>query len=629
MWSDNESELDLLGFEHLRNAVKQTVLDEGILPVTVGIFGDWGTGKSSLASMVKADIEGTRGVVCVSHSGWLFEGYEDAKSALIGSILDALADRQRASKKAGDLIARLARRVDFFAAGKLAAKVATAMVAGADPEATRLASAVSQGLDAVTPDDLRQIVAAKSQPEENSRRGIREFRTDFAALLESTRVKNLVVFIDDLDRCLPDTVVETLEALRLFLYTPRTSFVICADERLVKAAVRHRFPQEAGAEFDVANEYLEKLVQIPVRIPPLSSSDVHRYMTLLFASNSASPDTKKKLDKLDVRELSEGLAGRQLVEKLMGRVSTDLDDSIALVDQIADVLAVGLNGNPRQIKRFLNTLVLRMTMAQSRRVTLKRRVLAKLMVLEYVRGDSFRELAEWQAGQGGRAAQLTELEAKIRRPSDVALAIGRVTDADQREPELDSTPGSDSRLARWLTDPWLANWLGSDPPLSAEDLRPYFYVSRDRIGDVIAGGLSLSPAAQQVLEGLLSPSRSIRTRAEGDQRKLSAGDAAAVCQALAERSRRAQNLDSDDSPLSSIIRLSAARPELLPEVYLLLRTLSPTSLGPGLPPRVAALRKSAGDVGPEVDELFRQWSTQKSNSSLARAAASMLARKSV
>lgn len=72
------------------------------------------------------------------------------------------------------------------------------------------------------------------------------FREDFEALLEEADIDRLVVLIDDLDRCLPPTIIQTLEAIKLFLSVGNVAFVIGADERLVQYAVRERFPELPG-----------------------------------------------------------------------------------------------------------------------------------------------------------------------------------------------------------------------------------------------------------------------------------------------------------------------------------------------------------------------------------------------
>ncbi len=56
-------------------------------------------------------------------------------------------------------------------------------------------------------------------------------------LIEKADIERLIVLVDDLDRCLPETAIETLEAIRLFVMLPRTAFVIGADEAMIRYAV--------------------------------------------------------------------------------------------------------------------------------------------------------------------------------------------------------------------------------------------------------------------------------------------------------------------------------------------------------------------------------------------------------
>ena len=93
----------------------------------------------------------------------------------------------------------------------------------------------------------------------------------------------MVVLIDDLDRCLPPTTISTLEAIRLFLFLENTAFVIAADDGMIKHAVRSHFQ---GIDNDVATNYFDKLVQVPIRVPPLGTQEVRAYMMLLFVENS-------------------------------------------------------------------------------------------------------------------------------------------------------------------------------------------------------------------------------------------------------------------------------------------------------------------------------------------------------
>jgi predicted KAP-like P-loop ATPase len=78
-------------------------------------------------------------------------------------------------------------------------------------------------------------------------------------------VSPLVVLIDDLDRCLAETTVSTLEGMRLFLFLENAAFVIAADTEMIKHAVRRHFD---GVNDDLVTNYFDKLIQVPIRVPP-------------------------------------------------------------------------------------------------------------------------------------------------------------------------------------------------------------------------------------------------------------------------------------------------------------------------------------------------------------------------
>src|SRR5690606_11637359 len=102
------------------------------------------------------------------------------------------------------------------------------------------------------------------------RENIKEFQSNFSKLLSETKIKRLVVFIDELDRCSPDTILDTLEAIRLFLFTGNSVFIIGADERHIAYAVKRKFNEIEGQQINIGKEYLEKIIQYPIRIPRLN-----------------------------------------------------------------------------------------------------------------------------------------------------------------------------------------------------------------------------------------------------------------------------------------------------------------------------------------------------------------------
>src|SRR5258708_34282541 len=89
IWQDNETENDLLGFDVHADLIRAVITDQYVLPVTVGVFGDWGGGKSSIMKILQKALSNDQeftNVVCLYFNGWPFERYEDHRDALVTSM---------------------------------------------------------------------------------------------------------------------------------------------------------------------------------------------------------------------------------------------------------------------------------------------------------------------------------------------------------------------------------------------------------------------------------------------------------------------------------------------------------------------------------------------------------------
>ena len=107
MWRDSETKLDLLDFDYLIEITKDIVLNDSLSPSSIGMYGNWGSGKSSLMEMTLSDLSKDNEILCLKFNGWLFEGYEDAKTALLGSILDRINEEKKPTAKAREVLKRL------------------------------------------------------------------------------------------------------------------------------------------------------------------------------------------------------------------------------------------------------------------------------------------------------------------------------------------------------------------------------------------------------------------------------------------------------------------------------------------------------------------------------------------
>jgi len=660
MWSDNETEIDLLGFEHLVAAVTSIIDNESLLPATIGVYGDWGSGKSSLLKMIAQQFEGKEDVLLLSFNGWLFEGFDDAKTALMGTILDEIISRKLVSSETRDGAKRLGwkllKQIDVMRVMGFAGRTAFAGITGGIPGAlVSLGKDAVSGIGALTnkvADATLTVEEIASGLKENSetgvRRGLREFRSDFEELLKESGIAKLIVIIDDLDRCLPETILETLEAIKLFLFVPRTAFVLGADERLVKYAVRRRFPELPGQLVEVGSDYLEKLIQYPVYVPPLGRGEMETYINLLFAKVSGIgasefEEAREVAVKCDPNALLDVRFNYAIAKSLLkDRIPAGLDERLAMAQRIGAVFARE-SGNPRQCKRFLNTLMLRVAMAKSRNVDLKQRILAKLMLLERFRPESFRSLADAQAKQSGRPKELIAAEsvlvlggepADANNVSDASAntTVNKVGSTSSRKAKSTTSASAASddpgepHLPLWLSDEWVQEWVRSEPPLATEDLQPYFFFARDKIGAMAGATQRLSARGQEVLTKLLSESEVYRRKGLEDLKQLSGGDAAGLLDALSERVRTEEGVEDDKSALMLLLRFPNARSEMFGQVLTLLSNLPDAQIPFTVPLKLIPMIADQPERRAPVEAILKRWEAQAVDPQLRNAAIAALKR---
>lgn len=383
--TDHETKVDLLNNEAIATTIIGLLRERPDRPVTIGVHGDWGAGKSSVLEMIEGGLSGKDEVLCLKFNGWRFQGFEDAKIALIEGIVTGLIEKRPALTKAAGTVKDVFARINWLKVAKNAGGLALTAFTGiptpdqigaivstlegvlANPGQVATKENLSSAIDGVKA--ILKPSETKNVPEE-----VEAFRKAFDKLLKDAGVEQLVVLIDDLDRCLPDTAIETLEAIRLFVFTARTAFVVAADEAMIEYAVRKHFPDlpETTGPRDYARNYLEKLIQIPFRIPALGETETRIYVTLLLAGAELGEDDAgyEELIKAARTRLKRPWESAPLdafaVNAALGANASKAHNALMLSDQIGPILASGAKGNPRQIKRFLNTLLLRQKTADAR-----------------------------------------------------------------------------------------------------------------------------------------------------------------------------------------------------------------------------------------------------------------------
>ena len=251
----------------------------------------------------------------------------------------------------------------------------------------------------------------------------------------------------------------------------------------------HTFKNDSSYLFDseqIVTDYIEKLIQIPYRIPKLSPSEIESYKNLLFCQNHLETEEFK----LVYEKYTEFKQKEFYTAYSLGHIKAviNLDDKVELQNllHISNIMSRMitniLKGNPRQTKRFLNTFILRQKLAKVAKIEINYLILIKLMLLEYFNIKLFNKLNDLQSNNNGLVKELQALESVYCDGED-EKAI--------------------EKFQEWTNDK-IQNWIKLEPRIGEEDLRDYFWLARDKTGSTLSNVHMVNPHIQKIYKGLIS-----------------------------------------------------------------------------------------------------------------------------
>ena len=295
---------DGLGFETYSRILAAAASDTRG-PFTIGVFGEWGTGKTSLMRLIERRLSDNPDIVTVWFNAWRYEQEEHPIIPLVGTIVQALEKHKGLSQRFGASGRQLIRSLRAIAYG-FSAKSTVKVPGFAEVEASFVAKDMIDRNERLTPDPLldRSLYFGAFNSLEDVK------------LRENVRV---VVLIDDLDRCFPDQAIRLLESIKLVLAQPGFIFILGVARQVIEGYLQHRYSAEYGIKDFKGQLYLDKIVQLPFHIPP-STGRMDEFCQYLLA-----------------------------------------DQPPVLVDELASVLPVvagALGGNPRALIRFVNNILI-------------------------------------------------------------------------------------------------------------------------------------------------------------------------------------------------------------------------------------------------------------------------------
>lgn len=270
MINDTTPTHDLLNFKRYVTPLMQIVTNpQSQTPFTVGIFGAWGSGKSTIIEFLDEELEKTSGkdeleFFRISFNPWTYREEENLIVPLLHTIQDHLKKADpgenrfiESLKKIGNVLTRMG--------AALLLKTVTA--------------------DLVTLQDLEEHEKAYMAQHQRAKSAIRDLRADLKVVIDEITQNGqhgrVVFFIDDLDRCEPSQVIDLLESLKLFLDQEYCFYFLAMDEEVISRGIQIKYQNYKFAkdrEKVIGAEYLEKIIQLPVHLYPLTPSQIQDFI---------------------------------------------------------------------------------------------------------------------------------------------------------------------------------------------------------------------------------------------------------------------------------------------------------------------------------------------------------------
>lgn len=299
-------EQDFLSVEKYARSLSKFIIQSDT-PITIGLQGEWGTGKTSLMSLLLEQFNSAENGRLIATSWvntWeysMFKGAHETTPSVLKGMLDKLKEscKQRDVWTVKDDV-----KSRFDKAGKFLSGIANQVVA--NQTGINVQSAMDQSSDNYVAEiaEVKKLISGLIQE-----------------LVEGKNpVQKVVFFVDDLDRIQPSDAVEVLESLKNIFDIPNCIFVLAIDYDVVVKGLESKFGPKTKENEREFRSFFDKIIQVPFSMP-IGAYDINTFL-------------KNKLLEIDVEVTDEE------------------------VSQITKIVGYTVGSNPRSLKRYLNTFSL-------------------------------------------------------------------------------------------------------------------------------------------------------------------------------------------------------------------------------------------------------------------------------
>jgi hypothetical protein len=287
-----------LGFPETARALARMV-DQSHPQFAVGVFGGWGSGKTTLMQAIEQELD-PNSTLPVRFSAWRYEKEEHLIVPLLDALREALltwsAERPDDWQRARDTARTIGRVIRSILAG-------ISMTVGV-PGAIGVSFDANKALTEHAGDDDAEV------PRSFYHASFRALQESLATFVYQGREphkgvppdRRIVIFVDDLDRCLPESALQVLESMKLFFDFPGFVFVVGLDQGVVEYIIDAKYTRPAaGGDHHVdprisGAEYIKKIFQLPYRLAPVAMEQLEEFLEAAYSEADISPEQQDELN---------------------------------------------------------------------------------------------------------------------------------------------------------------------------------------------------------------------------------------------------------------------------------------------------------------------------------------------
>jgi sulfatase modifying factor 1 len=319
---DDFSEIDHIGYiEHSAGLVEMIRSIDARGSFTIGVFGQWGQGKTSMLRQIERQLNetaesetGKEGILTVWFNPWQFSGEEHIIIPFFHTLVSYIEDFKKAREGSGS---KIIQAVGGFL--KELADVPVALAYGLEGKVKIPLLLESKfGFKEAIEESRRRKEERQERAKTELKKAVDQYESLYYRLISRLQKASqdlnlkIVVFIDDLDRCLPEKAVELLEGIKVLLDIPGFVFVIGVAREVIERGIRVRYRElyrdQPQHPLFLEQEYLDKIVQFPFTLPPPDSaqlqalvagylknlSDVKPYLSTIHRALGVNPRSLKR-----------------------------------------------------------------------------------------------------------------------------------------------------------------------------------------------------------------------------------------------------------------------------------------------------------------------------------------------